>query len=485
MKQVQIALGSFLLLTTCTSLPVQQKTVQAPQLTIDARKIASVENELPTDYPEIALDPTLEELPRLAKSIQDFILSLDDLVRPTETPGNTVATETADLDGQHCNNLWRETCAKKVGFDPTGFANISPDVEFDDLVPGYRQLVQPKIYAVLQFIYGNDEDYQFRFRDTFPGKGTDVNSRLQCMAEFMAQRTIMEYSSFPLHCYERDPRNLRNLIGNPNSIYLENRVRRALRAKFPQTAAMKKIEFETFPRVRKLITAKIKKYSAEPVRSQIIKKLEKIEFRARDCRGFGQDNASYDSAKNTFTICWGSLLQNTSIFNRVSVIAHELTHAFDPCVISIAYPDFHYSNIGDLKVIAKEFPFGKVVTCLARTDSAEARMLSNPPEICKSQFGESFADAMAAEVLAEYIRRYEKKRITKPEQFRAGVENIWRTNCSAVHKATRAEQTDVHPRTEDRVNGIIALNPQLRKLMGCTPKSLSGSCPIAGGGASK
>jgi hypothetical protein len=446
------------------------------------RKIASESFEIPADYVEISVEPTLPEIKEFASSIQQFVIGAGDLTSP-QAGATSYAITQATRPELYCDDLWQATCEETVGFDPTGYSLGKEVVEFDELAPGFRALLQPKIVQAIQYIYNHDSDYQRAFARILTIHNGSLEAAMSCIAEYMVQRTFSEFSSFPLPCLKgAHIMTLRDAVINNNSLYLENRVRRAVRAQFSKSSEMKQIELEIFPRVRALLIKRVQKYGQDrDLVRQVVDRLNTVQFKVKDCPNFGTDNASYNSNSNTFTLCYGMMLRSRSVFSKVSVVAHELTHALDPCVISRSYSDFKYSNEDDLPSIDNEYLFKNTVACLARESSVGARMLgSGPKNICNSQFGEAFADTMAADILPEYLRLHEFKAVRSPEDFRAGYANVWRSSCARSHVRTRAEQQDVHPRVPDRVNSILAANPKVRDQMACTPRNVPAACPLSG-----
>jgi hypothetical protein len=178
-----------------------------------------------------------------------------------------------------------------------------------------------------------------------------------------------------------------------------------------------------------------------------------------------------------------------------SIIAHELSHSIDPCRIQYGPEDagFKYSrgdkNKGDVKKAEKEYPVPNVISCLRDDKSVGAINMADfhangdcpdkedfpqdgaslngapPKNICTDQLTESFPDWMAAEVLPKYIESNFK---LTAEQYRAGYANVHRLGCqNTPYQLSSSCRFDPHPTTEDRVDSILLVNPDVRRQMGC------------------
>lgn len=261
----------------------------------------------------------------------------------------------------------------------------------------------------------------------------------------------------------------------------------------------KKIETKIFPRVKELLIAKIKK-SVSDLKTQesLINKIQNISYAGNDCssliggssddgsvNGLMVENAYYSSKKQEFRFCNGYLLNNTSEFMIVKVIAHELSHSIDPGHVDqpkgvgFAYQQDETSKIEDLE---KQFPFKDVVGCLRSKESIGARTINTyrpqlkvNPFAKKDQIGESFSDWMAAELLPEYMGKYHPK-LTQ-NQLVTGYSNAFRTYC----KTTRRESFDVHPNVMDRIDRLMMANTDIRKQVGCGESKSIHHCKVGDG----
>lgn len=461
MKRIALWIGLALLVGSCVS-SVKRHTANETGSIVDVYGS-------PTDYAELYADASFPEIARMGRDIQIYIRDGIDLTERQKFV-DPVALESeikATRKGVHCSNLWKVTCSKEVGHDRTGYAFTSPNVDLKDYLPGLEDSLKPKFREVVNFLYEQDPNYSERLTHLLPHFRGDPESAKDCMAETMARRAYSEGIGLPSCFRSQNPIPIREFMGfdSLDSLYVENRARRAVRKTFANSSVMKNIEKVIVPNVLTLIKERVFKHVRDgELATKIANHLDDITFGIADCPGLGTNNAWYRPDTNTIAICYGHVLQNRSLFATVSVIAHELTHSIDPCV----YPKFFKPYTAqDLATVVSEYPFGPTLLCLAQESSVGARMLSTTPDICKSQFGESFADTMAAEILTEYMARFASDTVKTVEDYRAGVENIWRTQCRSGHAANRAEQNDVHPRPEDRTNFILGANRNVRRSMGC------------------
>lgn len=250
-----------------------------------------------------------------------------------------------------------------------------------------------------------------------------------------------------------------------------------------------KIEKKIFPRVKELLISKIKSSISDvKTRDALISKIQNITYAGNDCaslvpgrpeentvNGLMVENAYYSPKKQEFRFCNGYLLNNTSEFMIVKVIAHELSHSIDPGHIDqpkgvgFSYQQDAKSTLQDLE---NQFPFKGVAGCLRSKESIGARTIntykapsSTNPFAKKDQIGESFSDWMAAELLPEYMDQYHP-RLTQNQRL-TGYSNVFRTYCSEK----RRSDFDVHPDVMDRIDRLLMANPEVRKQVGCSSKS--------------
>lgn len=258
-----------------------------------------------------------------------------------------------------------------------------------------------------------------------------------------------------------------------------------------------KISKQIFPDVKDRVVKLVSDLDIpENIKTKMLNKIKSIKHNNSDCfipSYAGQGNSvhvylqpnAYYSGSNHITICPGMFNNNTSEFSIVHVIAHEMAHSIDPCVIG-SLPGFKYSDM-NLEASEQEFPLKNLIPCLRGTKSINARNhyadelkkekekekklkkgKQSPstryyePSLCRhDQIGEAFADWLAAEIIPEYIE--DRFKLNK-EQMIKGYSNVFRSYC--VDK--KSKELDVHPEDRSRINKILLVNPKVRKQMGCS-----------------
>lgn len=194
------------------------------------------------------------------------------------------------------------------------------------------------------------------------------------------------------------PKRLRDLdllLQNAAFRRTETKLSRELKEKLRNPAMERKLEKKIFPRVQKLLASLLRRKVQDPNVAEILAtKVEAIEFAGTSCAnptppdatGKSYDpslaallvpNAYYTPADNTFRYCNGFLLQSQSEFQIASVVAHELAHSVDPCLVSIGPEDFRfrYSEPADRVRSEKEYPLPGLVSCLRDERSVGAAYL--------------------------------------------------------------------------------------------------------------
>ena len=239
-------------------------------------------------------------------------------------------------------------------------------------------------------------------------------------------------------------------------------------------------------------------------RDYILNKVSTVKLEMSYCMGGPTDvfekgldrltytNAGYKFREHTIKFCTGEFIRNTSLFNLLATLAHEVSHAIDPCHLQnykfigfgkgkgqahlIAPFAYSAKAKNDTDKALSEFPFSKAVQCLARPDGLNARPLRliksnrhyqgyDNTVLCNHQIGEAFADLMSAEV----IGRISPILASDNSHRIAGITNIFRQNCPMKDsKDDGPFAYDVHPKTKDRPNFIYRHNSAIRKALGCS-----------------
>ena len=195
------------------------------------------------------------------------------------------------------------------------------------------------------------------------------------------------------------------LLNNPGFKRVEAELGTKIREKLVDKKTAETLEKEIFPEVRDSLAALVDKLVLNAKdKKKIVDKIKSIEFGGTDCTKLkGSDessvigslipNAYYNALENTFRYCNGYLMQSTSRFQMVHVIAHELSHAFDPCQIAMdmegsAVP---YTDPTEVEQCEKEYPISGIFPCLRSEESvgASRRKITNDPLLGGYGSGES------------------------------------------------------------------------------------------------
>lgn len=303
------------------------------------------------------------------------------------------------------------------------------------------------------------------------------------------------------------PASLRGLdLLTQNAQYrkIEKTYKAEARAGLHDRANEEKIERKIFPAVQALLTDLVRRKVPDPaVRELLVTKIAGIEFDGSDCAApvppdatgesytadlsaLLEPNAYYTPAKNAFRFCNGFFLRNQSEFQMAGVVAHELAHAIDPCLIAQGPADFRfaYSAPMDRARSEAEYPLPNLLACLRSEGSvaassqppasppagapAEDPAFAPPPPanaFCdQDQIGESVADWVSNEILPAYVKSNHPK--LSRDQRQTGYANVFRGMCT---EAGFAEEIpwDVHPDPARRANRLLLAQPEVRRQMGC------------------
>jgi hypothetical protein len=145
------------------------------------------------------------------------------------------------------------------------------------------------------------------------------------------------------------------------------------------------------------------------------------------------------------------LLNISSWFNLVFSMAHEFSHAIDPCEMEIS------------GVVPRTY--AKLVACFARSGWV-------PPDRAKcgenEQVSEVFADWMAGEVLSAALTNSDHE-YTLQQKVQSAVNSVRDLCEEAVGIDVLTFQN--HPTPEIRIGQLFGGNAKIRKVVGCAPTS--------------
>lgn len=146
----------------------------------------------------------------------------------------------------------------------------------------------------------------------------------------------------------------------------------------------------------------------------------------------------------------GAYLMNiSSWFNLVFTLAHEFSHAIDPCELAVnsTRPD----------------SYNGLVSCFVRkgwVEDARSSCAGN------EQISEVFADWMASEVLSSALLNSEKD-YTLEQRVQAAINSV-RDLCEEPVGIDIFSEYN-HPSPSVRIQKIFGKNPKIRKSLGCQP----------------
>lgn len=419
---------------------------------------------------------------------------------------------TKTSDPEVCQNLAKLSCAPGTFQDGTG--EVRGETAISKKFLKHATDTQNFIQSSFEKLVTSQKDPYFN-ELAQKGLGLDLSpecnsnesqDRLNCyqkMAEGLSELVSMQVvgSFAPFVGFANGKGNFENLDLILSHHLFESKIKEArefLKKESGNKDLESKIQNKIFPEVRDLIIKKISSFDiSETDRKNLVNKIKSIKYDGTDCEEMvaGHDissiqtqflpNAFYDPSANRFKFCSGYLQQSTSEFQIAQVIAHELSHSIDPCVISHG-PLFKYKS-NTLKEMEREYPIKNILSCLrgpksvgaknffeiqnsqidssdAVAEMAQVEHQPSQPHFCHmDQIGESFCDWLAIEIVPDYI---EKNFSLTQAQYINGYANINRAICSDP-KGQAHRQEGVHPDTFSRINRVILVHPKVRSQMGC------------------
>ncbi len=281
----------------------------------------------------------------------------------------------------------------------------------------------------------------------------------------------------------------------------------------------KKISETIMPRVREILTDIVRRSGLDPAAEDfMLSKLRTMHFRfnGEECRkipGLGGPTyflrTPYPGAPvlpNTLSFCTGSANWPDSEFLLAQIIGHEMSHSVDNCAMTMSGLPA-YRNHG--RMDGERNATGRFAQCLRSADSMHAqagtmcptRRVDHP-----DQFQEAYADYMGDEVVAAYMDKFHAD--LSRDSMRAGYGNIATFMCRELTKirhphgmmppggpmgpmaggpggpygedpmggegpfyykySEKSDPYDPHPPAFRRANFGIAVQPLIRRQMGCS-----------------
>lgn len=159
---------------------------------------------------------------------------------------------------------------------------------------------------------------------------------------------------------------------------------------------------------------------------------------------------SLESGRRVIRVGGAYLLTVKSWFNRVFTLAHELSHAIDPCELKAA------------KI--EPAVYRRLARCFYQN-----KIISKDPERLrceqKNQLGEAFADWIATEVTAAAMEKYKQKLKSSDDNLHAAINSI-RDLCDQEAWVTESD-SELYPEPGIRIGKIFAENPKIKSILKC------------------
>ncbi len=160
----------------------------------------------------------------------------------------------------------------------------------------------------------------------------------------------------------------------------------------------------------------------------------------------------FPDGKRVIRVGGAYLLSAKSWFNRVFTIAHEMSHAIDPCEIS-----------GE-KILVSGYE--KLINCFYEENILS---LTQIKEGCnKSNFiGELFSDWMATQITVQALQMYLPK-FKNQQELTNSVVNSVKDLC--YQDESQLSHSGSHPEPRTRIEKIFSKNIEVQKILGCKKK---------------
>jgi hypothetical protein len=230
-----------------------------------------------------------------------------------------------------------------------------------------------------------------------------------------------------------------------------------------------------FPQIKTSALKILARLPDGPEKTAMIRKIKSTSFVMNDCGdGLLDANAYYD--KGAVNYCFSIMYITQSAYSEISVIAHELGHSVDPCIMP-----------------KEATVWRNLASCLRRPSSIGAKILGqaslstscSPNYEDRDQLGESFADWFSAEILNDVTKHLNlAMKNSSAQVFGNGISNVMRPLCSQATSSGDQEYyantPDEHPDDKDRLELLLA-QPGIRARMGCAPNGKKIYCDIDNG----
>jgi hypothetical protein len=246
----------------------------------------------------------------------------------------------------------------------------------------------------------------------------------------------------------------------------------------PTEALLSRLKDQIVPDVRKVLLDMIGESSSSKQRVSLTKKVEELKYLPPVLvQGFESvegalidfppnfsravvANAFYKPIDNEFSVLQGFLLGNTSLFGQLFIVAHEMGHSVDPCLIFDSFKESEYWNPSLLQEIKQT---------LANIGIPEHELFSidsfDDTFSCKlgSEIGESMADAIASEILGRYLNS-QWSQLDQDQRITAVAQSFRPFRCGLIKPD---DSFAPHLNVLDRYNEIILKNKKVREYLSC------------------
>lgn len=405
-----------------------------------------------------------------------------------------------------CSDLAAHTCAPGEKHDGTGTTKLAEPLafmnqEFDRIRPrlaaDFTKLISdsPDLrgLAIKAYGFNNEEACKSTSRSS-NCIGLIVDRLIESYKLIEFKGLLMNSASF----FTGDSFATNKLLEDAKYQKVVSRIA-AEQVKLVPKSLLERVEKVMFPQVKSLLVARIRSLSIdETTRSQIIKKLEAVDFEIGDCYTQSKEisispafapDAFYEPNRNSFYICLGFFKASDSEFNIAYIMAHELAHSLDPCQITDGENTAPIAQRKSDPEVDDTYLKKNFLKCLRSEDSvaakrtgpdfvpfpsgaADYRVYNDTARLCaRDNLNEAVPDWFAAEVIGEYAEKY-LPNLSK-EQKAAGFSNILRATCNETI-APGAQ----HLPSNSRINGILLVQPKIRQQMGCAAEAPKRYCDI-------
>ncbi len=170
-------------------------------------------------------------------------------------------------------------------------------------------------------------------------------------------------------------------------------------------------------------------------------------------------NAVYKAFDNEFEVYPGFITANTSVFGQFFIVAHEMGHAVDPCLIEYFLADEGYWN----QTVLDEALRALASVGLTKNELFFLNMQNQIKCTSGSELGETTADVIAAELLGRFLNQ-NWRHLDTEDRIKAVAQSFRPFRCDLEKPP---ESFDPHLNVRDRYQEIILKNEEIRSFLQC------------------